>query len=245
MRLYAIGDVHGQYNELRRCHALISVDRMATRDSTAPVVHLGDYPDRGPRTMDVIDFLIEGQARGEPWLCLLGNHDRMMRLYVQDPSGEDPVLRSELSWLHPALGGIETLASYGVSVAADRSFDALHRGARASIPKSHIAFLDGLQLSFETDTLFLCHAGIRPGVPLHMQVEDDLIWIRGEFHNDERDHGKLVVHGHTPVDAAIHAGNRINLDTGAGYGRAMTVAVFEDRECWLLGPTGRTPLVPV
>lgn len=242
MRVYAIGDVHGQLDMLRRCHALIAADRMETGDRDAPVVHLGDYCDRGPRTREVIDLLSQGVASGEPWICLKGNHDRMMWLYLQDPMRRDPILRPDYSWGHEKLGGLETLRSYGIDRPEELSDSALHAMSRDAVPAEHVAFLAELETVFETEHLFFCHAGIRPGVPLSDQVEDDLIWIRGAFHEDTRDHGKLIVHGHTPVDAPTHAGNRVNLDTGAGYGRGMSVAVFEDRECWVLTATGREPL---
>ena len=88
------------------------------------------------------------------------------------------------------------------------------------------------------------HAGIRPGVAVQDQVEDDLIWIRDGFLEDDRDHGKLVVHGHTALDEATHFGNRVDIDTGAGYFRPLTVAVFEDRDCWVLTEHGRVALRP-
>ena len=44
---------------------------------------------------------------------------------------------------------------------------------------------------------------------------DDLIWIRDEFLTSDADHGKLIVHGHTPVPEPDVRPNRINLDTGA------------------------------
>ena len=55
---------------------------------------------------------------------------------------------------------------------------------------------------------------------------------------------RIMVHGHSPVDAPRHYGNRINLDSGAGYGRPLTSAVFEDGHCWLLTADGRRPLLP-
>lgn len=84
------------------------------------------------------------------------------------------------------------------------------------------------------------HAGIRPpGVALEDQTEDDLTWIRGgEFHKDMSDHGPLIVHGHTPVDEVTHYGNRLNLDTGAAYGKALSAVVIEGREAWLLTHEG-------
>ena len=81
-------------------------------------------------------------------------------------------------------------------------------------------------------------------MPLADQVEDDLIWIREPFLSDPRDHGYLIVHGHTALDAPQHYGNRVNLDSGAGFGRPLTTAVFEGRDCWLLTPKGRIAFGP-
>ena len=62
--------------------------------------------------------------------------------------------------------------------------------------------------------------------------------------DDARDHGALIVHGHTPVDTVTHYGNRLNIDTGAGYGRALSAVVIEDGAVWQVTPSGRVPVVP-
>lgn len=116
--------------------------------------------------------------------------------------------------------------------------------ALAAVPPEHIEFLDSLPLSHQEGGLFFVHAGIRPGVPLEHQEEVDLLWIRYEFLDDKREHPLLVVHGHTPVEKATHYGNRINLDTGSGYGRQLTAAVFEGLECSVLTSEGRVRLKP-
>lgn len=239
--VYAIGDIHGQAEELDRVLTLIDADG----GGGAKVVFLGDYTDRGPDSRGVLDRLIAGRAEGRNWTCLLGNHDRMFRMFMDSPPQEDPHMMVELYWLHPRLGGDTTLMSYGVEVSGTRRVKDVHTDAMEVVPKSHIAFLANLSLTFETDGLFFAHAGIRPGVPLAAQTEEDLIWIRKEFHDFKEPHPKLVVHGHTPVEAAWHYGNRVNLDTGAGYDRPLTVCVFEAEQCFLLGPHGRTVLAPV
>lgn len=244
MRIYAIGDIHGQLEKLRAAHALIAADRERTGDQTAPVVHLGDFIDRGPDSKGVIDHLIAGRERGAPWICLKGNHDRIFLGYLTTGDPTDHVLRKGLTWLDPPMGGLETLASYGVTKRFWTSDAALLEAARKAVPDAHLAFLQGLEARFETPEFFFCHAGIRPGVALDQQVEDDLVWIRSPFLEDTRDHGKIVVHGHTPVDTPEHYGNRIDLDTGAGFGRALTVAVFEGQACFVLGQEGRVPLLP-
>ena len=244
MRIYAIGDIHGQSDMLRAAHARIAADREVCGDRTAKVVHLGDFTDRGPDSRGVIDLLIAGLEDGAPWIVIKGNHDRMFAGFMADHDHQDPVMRKDLVWLDPRLGGVETLASYGVTARLWTSNRSLWKAAVAAVPQPHLGFLDSLVLSHQTDDLFFCHAGIRPGVPFDQQTEDDLVWIRSPFLEDERDHGKLVVHGHTALEAPEHFGNRVDLDSGAGYGRPLTAAVFEGRDCFILTERGREPLVP-
>lgn len=244
MRVYAIGDIHGQLDMLRAAHSFITKDRAACGDSTAPVIHLGDYCDRGPDTAGVIQFLCDELADGQPWRTVLGNHDRLFLNFVRDQRVTDNRLREDLTWLSPGMGGMDTLRSYGLDATNPLRIDDLHADAKHRVPETHLQFLAGLETFVELEDLVCVHAGIRPGLPMAEQVEDDLIWIRQEFLNDTRDHGKLVVHGHTPVDVPMHCGNRVNLDTGAGYFQPLTVAVFEGRDSWVVTPDGRKPLLP-
>ena len=244
MRTYAIGDIHGALDKLSAAHALIEADRRATGDARAPVVHVGDLVDRGPDSRGVIDFLLRGIAAGAPWIAVKGNHDRMFTGFLDDPDSHDPGLREGLHWIDPRLGGDRTLASYGVGGAGERMLFDLHEEALAAVPPAHVAFLKGLPTNHRRGGALFVHAGIRPGVPLAAQSEDDLLWIRRAFLDDPGDHGVLVVHGHTPVDAVTHYGNRLNIDTGAGYGRALAAVVIEGARVWRLGPGGREPVLP-
>ncbi|MFP7672229.1 metallophosphoesterase family protein [Marivita sp. S0852] len=234
--LYAIGDIHGQLGMLET--ALARIDADGGRD--ARVVFLGDYVDRGPDSKGVIDTLVQGQAAGRDWVCLKGNHDRFFEWYVE-PDGPrfDPHLLVGYHWFHQAIGGVETIASYDVYI-PDRIRKAdLAAILRDAVPDTHKAFLRGLNTSHQENGYFFAHAGILPGVPFDQQDEQDLLWIRQEFHADKRDHGAVVVHGHTPVDAVERYPNRINLDTGAGYGRPLSVICIEGDEVVELTAQGR------
>ena len=237
--LYAIGDIHGQLGMLET--ALAQIDADGGRN--ARVVFLGDYVDRGPDSKGVIDTLVRGLADGRDWVCLKGNHDRFFEWYV-DPDGPrfDPHLLVGYHWFHPAIGGTETIASYDVYLPDRIRKTDLAELLHAAVPDTHKAFLRGLKTAHHQDGRFFAHAGIRPGVPLDQQAENDLLWIRQEFHSDKRDHGALVVHGHTPVDTPERYANRINLDTGAGYGRPLTVAGFEGEDVFILTANGRQHL---
>ncbi|WP_299547764.1 metallophosphoesterase family protein [uncultured Tateyamaria sp.] len=237
---YAIGDIHGQKAELDRVLSLIEADG----GKNAQIVFLGDYTDRGPDSRAVLDTLIQGRDAGRNWTFLKGNHDRMFEWFMANPIRHDPYMMVELYWLHDRLGGDTTLASYGVDASGQRREKDVQADAKAAVPQSHLDFLRSLQLTHIVGDLMFVHAGIRPGVALTDQTEEDLLWIRQEFHNSDADHPKLIVHGHTPVDTATHYGNRINLDTGAGYGRPLTAAVFEEDTAWLVTDTGRLLLKP-
>ncbi len=236
-RIYAIGDVHGQRAMLEAAHMRIAADRACTGDAAAPVVHLGDLVDRGPDSRGVIDFLIAGIGAGEPWQVLCGNHDQVMR----DLLDGQPWARPE-RWMLPRIGGRETVASYGIAVRDDAEPAALVAALREAVPREHRDFLARLPLWHEAGELLLVHAGIRPGVPLARQDPEDLCWIREEFHRVTEPHPWLVVHGHTPVEEATHYGNRVNIDTGAGFGRALSAVVIEGGGVWLLTAQGRAPL---
>jgi serine/threonine protein phosphatase 1 len=235
-RVYAIGDIHGCRTELARVHAGIARD-LAARPHPAPVVvHVGDYVDRGPDSAGVIADLLRWDLGPVERVCLLGNHDDLMLKFLDDPHG----IWCRYHWLDDNLGGRETLASYGAGPAGLP--DVLMREASAAVPRAHLDFLAACPRAFRAGSYLFVHAGIRPGVALDRQDPEDLIWIRGDFLNDRRDHGVIVVHGHTPARAVEVRGNRIGIDTGAVFGRTLTCLVLEDERAALLGPDGPEPL---
>jgi serine/threonine protein phosphatase 1 len=243
MRTYAIGDIHGHLDLLQAQHALIEADRGRGAPDDL-VVHVGDLVDRGANSRGVVEYLMQGIAGGAPWAVIKGNHDRLFTWFLADPARPDPGLRPDLSWLHPRLGGAETLMSYGVHAPADRPIAKVHADAVAAVPLAHRRFLDSRPASLLRGEVLFVHAGIRPGVDLTAQDETDLVWIRKDFLEDGRDHGALVVHGHTAIDRVTHYGNRLNLDSGAAYGGPLSTVVIEGREVWLLTPQGRVPVPP-
>lgn len=240
MKAYAIGDIHGHLDRLKAAHDLIALDMQRT--GPAPIVHVGDLVDRGPNCRGVIDFLIEGQRAGRDWVTLKGNHDRLFCRFLDNPGDHDAKMRVEYSWLHPKIGGAATLASYGVQNAADRPVAPVHAEAIAAVPQTHRSFLETLPTSHQMGGLIFVHAGIRPGIALKDQTEGDLLWIRQEFLDDPRDHGALIIHGHTVIETATHYGNRINIDTGAAYGGPLTAIVIDDHQISVLTPQGRQPI---
>ena len=205
---YAIGDTHGSLSKLRRLIARCA-DHAQGRPMT--FVFLGDYIDRGPDSAGVVGYVIELQSRlREQIIALKGNHEAMVLGVL------DGIIPADY-WL--AQGGAETLHSYGASNAGE-------------LPDQHINWLRSLRLSHDDGRRFFVHAGIDPEKPLDAQQDTDLFWIREPFLSDRRDHGRLIVHGHTPLMTRkpdLQA-NRLNIDTGAVFGGPLTAAVFGDTE---------------
>ena len=225
-RLYAIGDVHGRLDLLER--AIQAIDRdVAERGGTALTVTLGDYIDRGPQSRGVIERLSVNPFP-TPYVALKGNHETLLEAFLADPS-------VGAHWRR--LGGLETIASFGVPVQQlmlGRNYEDAAAQLRKALTQQHRDFLASLKTSVVVGRYFLCHAGVRPGVPLDRQREDDLLWIRDEFLNSTEDFGKIVVHGHTPVAEPEVLPNRINIDTGAFMtGRLTCVVLEKDRHRFL------------
>ncbi|MBB1498481.1 metallophosphoesterase family protein [Paracoccus sp. MC1862] len=240
MRIYAIGDIHGQLERLREAHDRIERDGGAD----APVIHLGDLIDKGPESRGVVELLMDGQVQGRKWIVLKGNHDRALPNFLRDPRWIDPRAADQKDWISRDVGAEAALASYGVADAGHRPLDEVHAEAVAAVPPDHARWLLGLPAWYLGSHALFVHAGIRPGIDLRAQAEDDLLWIRKPFHDDRRDHGALVVHGHTPVRRPTHYGNRVNIDTGAGDGGPLTAIRLDEGGLWVLDDTGASPLTP-
>lgn len=208
---FAIGDIHGCFDELR---SLIGLCGRSAGKIESEFILLGDYVDRGPASHDVIEYLMHEQSRGQLRLrCLRGNHDDML-LRAADRMRSDAEL---MQWW--ANGGEATLDAYRVE-------------DPTNLPANHLNWIKSLPFCLHERGRFFAHAGVRPGVSLEAQSEHDMLWIREPFLSSDAWHGALVVHGHTPTatGAPDARANRINLDTGACFGRPLTAAAFSDDE---------------
>ena len=126
-----------------------------------------------------------------------------------------------------------------------RDLDTVHAEALRKIPRHHVEWLDGLVPNILHPGGFLfVHAGIRPGVDLSAQSHTDMMWIRKPFLESTADHGALVVHGHTAIKRATLYPNRLNLDSGAGYGGPVSAVRLDKDGVWLLTDHGPELLRP-
>ena len=209
--LYAIGDIHGSLESLERLLDQINPD--LTRDG---LVFVGDYIDRGPRSKGVVDYIIRLKEQAPPGqiICLKGNHEAMFLDFLAGGPGKMFLFN----------GGLATLEDYWGDdwVAQERESLAL--------PPDHARFFQDLELYYEIPDYIFVHGGLKPGVPLDEQVEDDLLWIRGEFITSEADFGRRVIFGHTPFKQPLLMPNKIGIDTGAVYGNFLTAVKLPGEE---------------
>jgi serine/threonine protein phosphatase 1 len=138
------------------------------------------------------------------------------------------------SWLK--FGGAECARSYGLDpekLAMMEERAAIDQ-VRARVPREHAKFLAESADTFRFGDYLFVHAGIRPGVAIDEQKREDLRWIRDPFLSDAKEHGFVVVHGHTVVPAVEEKPNRIGIDTGAYKTGVLTALGIEDDQRWFL-----------
>jgi serine/threonine protein phosphatase 1 len=191
-RRIIIGDVHGHYD------ALIALLDAIAPNSDDQVYFLGDLIDRGPKSADVVDFVIRNQYQ-----CLRGNHEEMLL----DVVGSGQVsIEFYQGWLYS--GGHATVTSYD-----------------SKIPQDHIDWIKTLPLYLDLGDIWLVHAGVCPRLALEEQNSEQFCWIREEFHsiNEPYFKDKLIITGHTitftlpgvqPGQIAAGAG-WLDIETGA------------------------------
>jgi serine/threonine protein phosphatase 1 len=227
IRIYAVGDVHGCIDLLDR--ALTLIDEDLRRDPVERPIHvfLGDYVDRGPNSRQTVERLIV-RSRTHESVLLKGNHETFVFAFLNDPA----VLHHWRQY-----GGLETLISYGLKPSLNASAaeqQELAAAFRQRLPEHHEQFFGELKPWFSCGDFFFAHAGVRPGVPLAQQREEDLLWIRDDFLLCEDDHGKIIVHGHSPVLEPDIRPNRINIDTGAYATGKLTCLVIDGERTTVL-----------
>lgn len=161
-----IADIAGRFDELQEL-----LKKMPEADFT---VFLGDLCDRGPKSKQVIEFVMS-RSHTE---SLRGNHEQLM-VNACRGAGSD-------IWLYN--GGDDTCLSYG----------GIH-----NIPKEHVDWLASRPLYLDLPDLFLSHAPVESLENLpprfsqaHEHVgtfEGNFIWNR---YVSGKWLGKLTIHGH-------------------------------------------------
>ncbi len=228
MRIYAIGDVHGYLQKLK---SLIRRIKNDAGRQPYKIIFLGDLVDRGPNSRGVIEYIIDRQNAGEDWQVVKGNHDDYLLRYGRGEELSTLKTQSGLSWFNPRMGGSRTVKSFGIN-------KHILDSARTKVSAEILDWMEELPYSIEIENYFFVHAGVDPARPLNDQDPFDLMWIRKPFFDHKESFGPLIIHGHTPVEKVTFYGNRVNVDTGAGYGKHLSALVIEGSQMRALNDVG-------
>lgn len=220
-RIYAIGDIHGRDDLFEELLGLIESDDAAAPSAETSLILLGDLVDRGPSSKQVVDRAIEASRRWPDFHLLAGNHEEV---FLKALTGVPQLVRYFVQ-----IGGEPTINSYGLAGDAYHcmTFEELAEQLPRLVPEAHRQFLAAAEEQIRIGDYLFVHAGIRPGTAFEEQKSSDLRWIRDDFLFDRRDHGAMIVHGHTITDDVAEHPNRIGIDTGAYRSGVLTAIVLE------------------
>lgn len=169
------------------------------------LILVGDLIDRGKYSPETVEMaMVMKKQYGDRVIFLMGNHEQEFITHFDHGPN--------LNWL--LLCGQETLKDY-----AQKGVD----------PLRHLAWFKTLPLQYESETVFVSHAGIAENIedPYDLCDESSIIWNRGKKKNI----GKMQVIGHTPhPEEPVYdrASNVWNIDTAAVYGGKLTGIRIDD-----------------
>lgn len=209
-RYFAIGDVHGHYDEL-----MLLMDKLIKEAKLKPekdsVVFLGDLVDGGNDTNKVIAQCMKWQKKYPHWVFLKGNHEDLM-LDALNP--KHPIYGDYYLWWNQ--GGKETLRSYQLDGFSD--YEKAIMQPMDYIPVKHLLWIASLPYYSKSIHYFFVHAGLW-NVPIKKHDFKDfntlqsMLWIREPFIESKFDWGKKVIYGHTHTNEPLVMDNKIGIDT--------------------------------
>ena len=197
MPTYAIGDIHGNLDELNDLLELV-LPELKPQDT---LVFLGDYIDRGPDSKGCVERIVRLKAEADfSAVALLGNHEQWMLRSLDDPARH--------SWL-VGMEALETIRSYSEPAAELLATSLAELGARLflenphlpyeaffdAVPADHIRFFRELKPFHRSPDVICVHAGMSlDGV---LDPLDDNVHVWGPLGFPEEYEGQApVVYGH-------------------------------------------------
>lgn len=170
---------------------------------------LGDFVDRGPRTRQLLDHVIELQESGYRVQALRGNHDQYML---------DAVLRggNRERKVWEDAGATSTRKSYGPKMRID---------------PVHLLWLHRLPYYILLDDYVLVHAGLNFRRRNPLKGKKAMLSIRRWYRHIDYDWlaGRTIVHGHTPLP-------RVQVESQADPGRRAYPVFDIDAGCFHTRP---------
>ncbi len=176
MKTYVITDIHGCFNTFEE---MLNKIGLTTDDE---LILLGDYIDRGPRSIQIIDKITHLIDSGYNLTCLTGNHEQMML---------DSLKSGKLSDLWTYNGGASVLKELGID-------------SPEQIPQKYLDFAENLHFYHLKDDYIFVHAGLKLSPILGtdpLENTSAMVWTRNwenQWGLMKWLNGRKVVYGHTP-----------------------------------------------
>lgn len=197
MSTYVVGDIHGHYDEWIELKTTIE-----NKDSNARFILVGDIIDRGPKTLNMVQWVIKNITATGKYQMIMGNHEeekikwwnnhflpmarqyqfegREVNLYIVSPDRFEfstNYIRANKSYkeMYTAIKWFSTLPYYKDIIINNRRFIIVH----ANLPYAAID---------ENDNIIKHKL-------LSANAKDFMLWNR-DVDNIEKIPNSLIIHGH-------------------------------------------------
>lgn len=207
-RYYCFPDIHGCSGLLKDALSFV----YGQNPNGGKIIFLGDYVDRGPDNLGVLQTVMN-PPEGWEFVTLLGNHEQMfVESYMNGTAFYDPKAAKDIA---------------GFKQDEFVMYDHIRQG----IDKSVIEWMHNLKVCHIEDKNVFAHAFYDDTLAPEEQREYNSVWRRMDdwmvFPNSKQ--GLYLTHGHTPrKHGPVQSPNRTNLDAGAVfYGRFVIAEYYK------------------
>ncbi|MET3012860.1 metallophosphoesterase family protein [Flavobacterium psychrophilum] len=182
MRKFVISDIHGCYFTFE---ALLDKIEFSKNDE---LILLGDYINRGKRSKEVIDKIIDLSKNGYNVICLRGNHEDMVfdSLELED-------------W---TAGEQETLKSFGIN-------------HLKNLNSKYVTWFKNLLPYYESENFIFVHAGLNFKNKNPFQDIQSMRWIIDWYKDIDYSwlKNKYIIHGHKIIEQNEIEKMLLNIET--------------------------------
>lgn len=213
-RLFAIGDIHGCFDSLQQL-----IENEIQLNKGDKLVLLGDYIDRGDKSKEVVDYIINLHEKGFNAIPLIGNHEVLL---LEAFAHEKNIPK----WIQN--GGAETLESFKI-------------GSIKEIPHKYLEFFKNLRSYYSIEEFLFVHAGFNDKILNPFNDTYSMVWESKLVYSNPLLAAKTIIHAHRPISVNLCINqiteNRqvINIDTGCiykekiGYGKLTAIELYSKR----------------
>ncbi len=197
-RLFAISDIHGCYKTFYEL--VVNTIKLKKSDH---LILLGDYIDRGDKSKEVIDFIIDLSGKGFNITPLTGNHELMMT---------DAYHNQDMLPLWLMNSGLSTLSSFDIQDIRE-------------MDNHYLDFFSNLEYYRVSGNFIFVHAGFDDYATNPFLDTRSMVWECRFSYDNPHLRNKTIIHGHRPKTIAYvkrmisEKSKVIPVDTGCVYDR--------------------------